>query len=171
MAEFAAFSVDDLDRRERGEVVNESVDCGAKFLPLAVLLGALAFLARRSEACEALLPFTVRLGAGLQAANDVLNCLEDHRSGQITPLLARLYAAGALEREAPAELVRWRLLESLVLAETLQAAREQIVAAEQAAGGLSAHHLAAAVRERLDFLQSVPHRLLSLSLGRRPEWD
>ena len=172
MREFSEYAARDADERADAAPGNaDFAQAGVKFLPLAVLLGAVAYAGGRPDHCPVLLRFTRRLGAGLQAINDVLNVADDHREANATPVLRRLYAAGALNRDAPPTQAQWALLAHPTLRYALDQAREAIEEAGREARAIGAEGLAAVTRERLDYLQSVPRRLLSVSFGRKAEWD
>lgn len=171
LREFLAFAAVDLESRGRRQEPPTPAECGAKFLPLAVLLGAVAHLAGRAYHGDEILRFTRRLGSGLQAINDLLNSAEDHRAGQVTPVLSALYRGGRVTSADTPDRVAWALLQDSTLRTTLDAAACDLRAAAEIARGMGALRLARAAASREAFLESVPRRLLSLSLLRRVEWD
>jgi hypothetical protein len=138
---------------------------GRKFLPAAVPLGALAFLAGRGADAARLADLVVDLGCGLQVINDVLNAGEDHAGGRPTPVLHSLYVRGRAARSDAGGHVRAVLLSDEALDRALERARETLGRAESAALSMGAGALASTVRDRIDFVDTVPARLLALSLG------
>lgn len=138
---------------------------GRKFLPLAVPLGALAFLAGRGADIESIERFVMELGSGLQIVNDALNIGEDHAAKRVSPLLRRLYDDGRATTSTPGGAVRALLLSGPVFDEAMETARAQLGAAADTALKMGAGELAREARVRVRFLDEVPALLLALCLG------
>jgi hypothetical protein len=167
MATFASAAVWELDAFRTGAVTEDDlVRMGQKFLPMAVPLGALALVAGRPADMERLVQFVTTLGTGLQMLNDVLNVKEDHVQQRLTPVLRWLYASGKATPGEPPTTVRIALLSDEALTRALNQAKESIGQAEQLALALGAERVAAIVRQRAAYIESVPHRLLSLYFNR-----
>ena len=138
---------------------------GRKFLPLAVPLGALSFLAGRGADAARIERFVMELGSGLQIVNDALNVAEDHAAGRVSPLLRSLYEGGRATASTPGGEVRALLLSGPVFTEAMESARAQLAAAADTALEMGAAALAREARARVRFLDEVPSLLLSLCLG------
>jgi hypothetical protein len=115
---------------------------GRKFLPLAVPLGALAFLAGRGADAAQIEAFVVELGSGLQIVNDVLNVAEDHAARRVSPILRRLYEDGRATTSTPGGVVRALLLSGSTFDEAMESARSQLAAAAETALRMGAGALA-----------------------------
>jgi hypothetical protein len=160
LAAFVAAAVGELDRQDTGKPL-ERERIGAKFLPLATCLGALACAADRADVLDELVTIVRALGEGLQLANDLLNVAEDERGARPTGPLQELVASSG----APVAPVRLSLLASPVLERTLDDARAALARAEDAAGRASLTRVGNVLTERRRFVDSVPGRLLRLHFG------
>ncbi|HEV2763172.1 MAG TPA: hypothetical protein VGV38_09265, partial [Pyrinomonadaceae bacterium] len=183
MRAFSEFAARDLDtrgvnlnagtngrRRESSDASAcgyEGDGAGLKFLPLAVLLAAVAFAAGRAEQRAALVRFSTLLGAGLQAVNDLLNSAEDHANKATTPVLRELYRLGPVTADAAPANARWSLLASPLPRRTVARARELMLGAAVVAEGIGAVELASVARRRAEGLAAVPRWLLSVAFDRR----
>jgi hypothetical protein len=135
---------------------------GEKFLPMAIPLGALALLARRTSQLASIAEYVTQLGTGLQMVNDILNVREDHMRRRLTPVLKWLYTDENISpSESPAR-IRLVLLAGEVVTRALAIARQAFQAAAATALAMGAPKLAALANNREEFAASVPDRLLAL---------
>jgi hypothetical protein len=141
---------------------------GQKLLPVAIPLGAVALLAGRPAHLPLLIQFTTSLGTGLQMINDILNIKEDHAGRRPTLVLRWLYAEGTVGPQDSAAQIRMALMASAALTHALEAAQAALDGAERSARALPSPRLAAVAGERLDYLTTVPTRLLRLYLTGTP---
>lgn len=166
MRSFATVAAWEVDVYCRGGGCGDAeARLGGKFLPMAVPLGALALAGGRPALLSALAGFVSTLGCALQLINDVLNVGEDHANGRDTPVLRSLREGGRLWPGDPPPRARALLLSDPALDRALDQARARVDEAERAAIEMGASSVAAVVRERAGFLDTVPDRLLMLALS------
>lgn len=164
MLSFAEAALWEVDLYWKGQATDDLRRTGRKFLPMAVPLAAVALAANPQARLEPLSGFVTALGTGLQLLNDLLNVREDHSGGRLTPVLRWLYAGGRVGPDFEATSIRLALLSDEALPLALRGIREALVQAEAAALALGSPGMAAIVRERAVYSESIPLRLLSLHL-------
>lgn len=161
----AAWEIDVLHRGFASPAEERRI--GEKLLPMAIPLGALAFVAGRPGQAEPLRDFVVALGGDLQVVNDLLNLEDDHVGGRPSPLLARLYREGRAAPGCSSLTLRTALLAGEVMDEGLAWAREELDRAGKIAAALELRHVCEVVQGRKAFLQRMPEILVAecLRLG------
>lgn len=158
-----------VDRAEAGARAEEhAATLGAKLVPVAIPLAALAVAAHREAHLSWLGEFARGFGAALQIANDLLNARDDHAAGRLTPSLAALYAGGRVAPGGEAVLVWPALAGDPALPRMIEAAHRFAAAAIERASQAGAPLLAAAAGASAALLDGIQPRLLKLSLGVRP---
>lgn len=175
MCVFNNTSVMELLARRRGECVVNSSEMesnsyawmGEKFLPMAIPLSALCFLAGRASDAAWIQGFVVQFGTGLQMVNDIFNVGEDCLYGRQTPVLRELLKYSKVLPSDSIAYVRALLNSSPALPWAMNIARAYMANAVRIAMDNDAHELSTVAKQREDSVGLVPSRLLALCLGGR----
>jgi hypothetical protein len=158
MLAFARVAVWEIDVFHEGRAGGDEEErrVGEKFLPMAVPLGALCFLAGRPDRAEGLLALVATLGAGLQVMNDLLNLTDDHLGRRLTPVLRRLYREGRAAPGCNAAALHTAVLASDEVAGAIAWARAELAQAARIAAAHGLPRVAEVARGRGAFLEEIP---------------
>lgn len=166
MDRFANTALWEVDTVRKGDLTESDIKrLGDKFLPLAIPLGALAYLSIKPKDAPHLVKFAQYLGIGLQIVNDILNIQEDHKGKRLTPVLQKLYQSRRIEPGEQSNELRLLLITDPSIQESIQYAEDSMKEAEKIGNMLQMNNLVAVTQNRTGYIKSVPQRLLALQLG------